>query len=99
MAVDRSKVEYAKKYLRRKYAGNNAGLATLADEVFAEATDTVTLTGTSFEGGSGSGQITFEKALLGAAVEEVLEEQANALLGYGRASRYVIPDFRRAAAV
>ncbi len=99
MASDRSKIEYAKAYLRRTYATDNAGLRALAATTFAEATDSVTITTTGFEGGSAGGQVTFEKALLGIAIEEVLAEQAPATLGYGRRSRYVIPDFRGATAV
>ena len=45
-----------------------------ADLVFASATETVTLTSGAFEGGTHAGQITFEKALLGEALEELIEE-------------------------
>jgi hypothetical protein len=43
-------------------------------EVFAEAIDTVTITSGSFEGGQGSGQITFPKDVYGIAIEELLAE-------------------------
>jgi hypothetical protein len=49
-------------------------LKTDADIVFETATDTVTLTTGAFEGGSGGGQITFAKDLLGTALEELIEE-------------------------
>jgi hypothetical protein len=49
-------------------------LRAKADEVFNAATDTITLTSTSFEGGSQAGQITFEKAELGMAIESLLAE-------------------------
>lgn len=49
-------------------------LKTLADTTFAAATDTITLTSGAFEGGSGTGEITFEKASLGIAIEELLQE-------------------------
>jgi hypothetical protein len=45
-----------------------------ADTTFAAATDTVTLTSGAFEGGSQSGEITFEKILLGKALEELIGE-------------------------
>jgi hypothetical protein len=131
-ASDRSKIDYAKKRLRRNYIGddltsgpletgkfyrisnlvsgddftnvgasrNAVGLifkatgttpttwangSTLneikvdtlkadADIVFEAATRTVTLTSGSFEGGAHAGQITFEKDLLGQALEELIEE-------------------------
>ena len=45
-----------------------------ADKVFQAATDTVTITSGSFEGGAGGGQITFRKDVLGMAYEELIEE-------------------------
>jgi len=51
-----------------------ADLYSDADITFNAATETVTLTSGAFEGGTGSGQITFEKALLGEALEELIEE-------------------------
>ena len=45
-----------------------------ADTVFQAATETVTLRTGSFEGGSGSGDITFAKDLLGTALEGLIEE-------------------------
>jgi hypothetical protein len=52
-------------------------LATLkadADSVFSAATATVTLKSVASEGGSQSGDITFEKFLLGQAYEELIAE-------------------------
>lgn len=63
-----------KQYLRRRYAADLVGLRRLADETFADATETVTLTSSGAEGGSHSGQITCPKGLLLQAVEEVLQE-------------------------
>ena len=128
---DRSKIEYAKKRLRRNYTGpdltsgqlvsgkyyliadfvtgddfSNVGAklnkrgqvfkatgtapttwagSTLneskvddmkadADKTFDAATSTVTLNSSNFEGGQQSGDITFEKVLLGLALEELIEE-------------------------
>jgi hypothetical protein len=51
-----------------------AELRTYADTVFTAATQTVTLVSTSFEGGGGGGQITFEKSILGMAIEQLLAE-------------------------
>jgi hypothetical protein len=49
-------------------------LKTVADTTYGTATDTVTLTSSAFEGGTGSGEITFEKVLLGQAIEELIQE-------------------------
>lgn len=49
-------------------------LKSEADKVFSEASDTVTLTQTASEGGSQSGQVTFDKSILGVAIEELLAE-------------------------
>lgn len=68
-----AKLEYAVKYLRRTYT--LAELKTLATTIWETATDTVTLTSNSHEGGGASGQITFEKAILGMAIEQLIEEQ------------------------
>ena len=51
-----------------------AELRALADTTFSEATDTVTITSGSFEGGQGTGEITFEKVILGQAIEKLLTE-------------------------
>lgn len=70
--TEAEKIAYAVRYLRRKYS--LADLKTLADTVWATATDTVTLTANNYEGGGASGQVTFEKALLGAAIEQLISE-------------------------
>jgi hypothetical protein len=51
-----------------------AGLKALAATTFAAATDTVTVTSSQFEGGQAGGQITFEKVILGQAIEKLLAE-------------------------
>jgi hypothetical protein len=82
---DRTKIDAAKAHLRREYSDNAEGLAALkqlARDAFSEATDTVTLTSTSFEGGAGSGQITFDKMILLVALNELIAE---------RDSTYVAP--------
>lgn len=61
-------------YLRIKYRGDPTGLRRLADETFAEATETVTLTANSHEGGSASGVINCPKGLLLEAIMDVLAE-------------------------
>lgn len=63
-----------KQYLRRTYASDLVGLRRLADETFRDATETVTLTSLSAEGGSQSGQVSCPKGLLLQAIEEVLQE-------------------------
>jgi hypothetical protein len=71
---DASRIETAKRYLRRKYATDLLGLRALADSVAECATDAVTLTGQSFEGGSHSGAVTFEPMAYLTAIEDVLAE-------------------------
>lgn len=71
--IDAEKLDYVKRYLRR--TKTLAELKTLADTVFETATDTVTLTSNNYEGGGASGQVTFEKALIGAAIEDLIAEQ------------------------
>lgn len=51
-----------------------ADLKQLATDTFADATETVTITSTSFEGGSAGGQIAFPKDILGVAIEELIAE-------------------------
>ena len=70
--TDREKIEYAKSYLRR--TKSLPELKQLADDVYNAATQTITLRSGAFEGGSHSGDITFEKALLGQAIEELIAE-------------------------
>jgi hypothetical protein len=53
---------------------NLAELRTLADSTFESATDTITLTSSSSEGGQASGVVTFEKVILGQALEKILAE-------------------------
>lgn len=60
--------------LRRRYAQDLVGLKMLADHTWAEATDTVTLTSLSAEGGSQSGSITCPKGLLLLVIEELIAE-------------------------
>jgi len=64
----------AKKYLRRKYANDATGLRLLADTIATGAFEAVTITGNSYEGGSASGQITFEPLAYLSAVEDVIAE-------------------------
>lgn len=50
------------------------GLKTYAAQILADATDRITLTSGNFEGGTGSGVVTFERVLVGIAVEELIAE-------------------------
>jgi hypothetical protein len=61
-------------YLRRRYATDLTGLRRLADETFVAATDTVTLTSLSAEGGSHAGSITCPKGLLLLVIEDLIAE-------------------------
>lgn len=68
-------LSYCLSYLRRKYTvANLADLKVLADEVFASATDEVTINTVSYEGGSAGGQIKFDKVILGQAIEQLIAE-------------------------
>lgn len=69
-----SRISTAKDYLRRKYAVDPAGLRALMDNVAVEATDDVIITGQSFEGGSHTGQLTFERMAYLRAIMDVLDE-------------------------
>ena len=51
-----------------------ADLKTLAADTFASASDEVAINSVTYEGGSAGGQIKFEKALLGIALEELIAE-------------------------
>ncbi len=68
------RISAAKRYLRRKYATNLAGLKTLADTVAGGAFESVTITGSGYEGGNDTGQITFEPMEYLAALEEIIAE-------------------------
>lgn len=60
--------------LRRRYAQDLTGLKKLADETWASATETVTLTSLGAEGGSQAGQISCPKGLLLLVIEELIAE-------------------------
>lgn len=74
MAVDYNLLGTIRDYLRMKYATDVTGLRRLADETFAAATETVTLTSGSFEGGSHAGVMNCPKGLLLQAIMDVLKE-------------------------
>ena len=72
---DAERIETVKRHLRRTYRADVAGLRALADKVFAAgATDAVTITGQTFEGGSAQGTVTFEPLAYLRAINEVLAE-------------------------
>lgn len=80
---DDVRLVYVKSFLRRQYATNVAGLRALAQEVFDAATEEVVITSQGFQGGSASGQVQFDKTLLGLAIEELIAEldPTNAVTG------------------
>jgi hypothetical protein len=56
---------------------NEIKLTTLkadADAASSASTATITITSGSFEGGSGTGEITFDRILMSKALEELIEE-------------------------
>ena len=65
-------VTAAKMFLRR--TRTQAQLEELAEQVWAEASESVTITSTASEGASVSGTLTFPKHVLLLAVEELLAE-------------------------
>lgn len=69
-----ARIDTARRYLRRTYAQNLTGLLALADQVANTATEAVTLTGQSFEGGSHTGQLTFEPMAYLTAIEDIIAE-------------------------
>jgi hypothetical protein len=67
-------VTYCLRYLRRTQTVNQ--LTALADSIFQQATDEVTVTTLSNDGVHSSGQVTFPKSVIGYAVEKLLMEAA-----------------------
>jgi len=63
---DASKIETIKQYLRVKHGTGATAIAILRqlmDQLAGEATDSVTLTGGTFEGGQHTGQVNFPKIM------------------------------------
>lgn len=110
MSVDQRQLAYTRSYLRRQlaeersitlggvtYPGTLAGFRDLADAVFTESASGVTITSASTDGGSTTGQVTMDPALLGQALEDILAESDASIakaprrqLGY--IARYSTPD-------
>ncbi len=73
--TDHQKVSGVKSFLRRTKTA--AELQALAATTFASATEEVVITSIGTEGTSSSGQVSFPKWLLLAAIEELLAEGAS----------------------
>lgn len=71
---DTARIEIAKRWLRRNYAADVAGLGKLVDDLSVGAFREVTITGHQFTGGQANGTITFEKMAYLAAALDVLSE-------------------------
>jgi hypothetical protein len=71
---DHAKVSGIKAYLRYK---SLAELQALADAIFSAATEEVTITGSSADGGSANGEVTFPKWLYLDAVMGVRAEKGD----------------------
>jgi len=71
ITLDHAKVSGIKSYLRYK---SIAELKALADAIFSAATEEVTITGTSADGGAANGEVTFPKWLYLEAVMDVRAE-------------------------
>lgn len=74
MPSDAEQKDTCRRFLRREYAGKLEDLRQLSRSVFEDASEEVALTTASFEGGSGGGQIKFNKMTLLTAIEDVIEE-------------------------
>ena len=71
---DHQKISGIKAYLRYK---SLAELQALAESIFAAATEEVTITGTSADGGSATGEVAFPKWLYLQAVMDVRAEKGD----------------------
>ena len=71
---DHQKISGIKAYLRYK---SLAELQALADAIFSAATEEVTITGTSADGGSANGEVSFPKWLYLQAVMDVRAEKGD----------------------
>ena len=71
---DHAKVSGIKSYLRYKSIEE---LQALADAIFASATEEVTITGSSADGGSANGQVAFPKWLYLEVVMDVRKEKGD----------------------
>lgn len=74
LTPDHHKVSGIKSYLRYK---SLAELQALSDSIFASATEEVTITGTSAEGGSANGEVVFPKWLYLECVMDVRKEKGD----------------------
>jgi hypothetical protein len=72
--LDHEKIGGIKNYLRYK---SLADLQALADSIFSAATEEVTITGTSADGGSANGEVTLPKWLYLDAVMDVRREKGD----------------------
>jgi hypothetical protein len=66
-----------------------AELKALAETAFTGASKTVTITSSSFEGGQGSGEITFDRSILWLAVEQLIEETDPGFIMSNRPTREI----------
>jgi hypothetical protein len=71
---DHAKISGIKSYLRFKSLEE---LQALSDSIFSAATEEVTITGTSAEGGSANGEVTLPKWLYLEAVMDVRKEKGD----------------------
>jgi hypothetical protein len=74
MTPDHQKISGIKSYLRYKSVEE---LQALADSIFASATEEVTITGSSADGGSADGEVTLPKWLYLEAVMDVRKEKGD----------------------
>jgi hypothetical protein len=72
--TDADKILICRRFLRGEYKDRLAELKTLYQTTFATATEEVTLTSTSFEGGMTGGQMKFDKMILLAAIGDLLAD-------------------------
>ena len=87
------KIAYAKSYLRRKYDGDLPGLRSLADQIAESSFESVTVTGTAFEGASSQGQLVFHPLEYLGALEELIAEMSTASAATPSRNIMVMADF------
>lgn len=69
---DHQKIAGIKAYLLRTYVGRVDELKQISDNLYHQAVEDVTIVGTSADGGSANGEVTFPKWLYIDAVEQCI---------------------------
>ncbi len=97
-ASNATSLNYCVSFLKREYPSTRlVDLEQLAREVFGTATETVQITTVSSEGGQTGGQVTFDKIILGTAIEKLIAQYIATAAGETSqgGSRAVFSDFSK----